>query len=136
MTSLLAADVDGDGCPEALRYTDGTLEAGTARWVVGQAGDQVAAGDWGCSGSSTLALLRPATGEVFVFAGWAPAGRDLAGDRAGRVPGGFALRTADLDGDTCHELVVDRPDGPPVPVPVLAGSCPDPERTACGPRRP
>jgi hypothetical protein len=31
--AVLQADVDGDGCPDALRYTDGLLEAGGLRWA-------------------------------------------------------------------------------------------------------
>jgi len=111
LTAVLQADVDGDGCPEALRYTDGVLEAGDLRWALGQAGDQVATGDWGCQGSRTLALFRPSTGEVFRFEGWAGPGQDLTTTAVARVPGGQALRAADVDRDGCHEAVVERVTG-------------------------
>ena len=128
VTAPLAADTDGDGCAEELRWADGVLETvapasdhgggGSARWRVGGPGDQLATGDWSCAGSPTLALLRPATGEVFVFDGWAMPGRDQVADLAGRVEGGFAMRAAELDGDPCPDLVVDRRHGPPATVAV------------------
>lgn len=109
--AVLQADVDGDGCPDALRYSDGLLQAGDVRWALGQAGDQVATGDWGCQGGRTLALFRPSTGEVFRFQGWAATGADLTATAVARVPGGVALRAADVDRDGCHEAVVERAAG-------------------------
>lgn len=110
-TAVLQADVDGDGCPDGLRYADGLLEAGSVRWALGQPGDQVAAGDWGCQGTRTLALFRPSTGEVFRFDGWATPGQDLRATAVVRVPGGVAIRAADVDRDGCHEAVVERATG-------------------------
>ena len=110
-TAILQADVDADGCPDSLRYADGVLEAGDVRWAIGQAGDQVATGDWACQGARTLALFRPGTGEVFYFDGWAGPGRDLQAKVGARVVGGQALRAADLDRDGCHEAVVERATG-------------------------
>jgi hypothetical protein len=110
-SAVLQADIDGDGCPDALRYTDGLLEAGGVRWALGQAGDQVAAGDWGCQGTRTLALYRPSTGEVFRFDGWATPGQDVKATAVVRVPGGVAIRAADVDRDGCHEAVVERAAG-------------------------
>lgn len=112
VTGLLQADVDGDGCPESLRYADGLLQTAKATWSLGQAGDQVATGDWGCQGRRTLALFRPSTGQVFRFDGWAGPGRDLTATEIGVVPGGQALRAADIDRDGCHEVVVERATGP------------------------
>ena len=105
MSSVLLADVDGDGCLDALRYADGVLEAAGRRWSVGQAGDVAATGDWSCRGVRTLALLRPSTGEVFPLAGW---DGEVTARAAARVEGGQALRAADVDRDGCHELVVER----------------------------
>jgi len=101
----------GDGCPDALRYADGLLEAGDVRWALGQAGDQVATGDWGCQGTRTVVLFRPSTGEVFRFDGWALPGLDLKATAVARVQGGVALRAADVDRDGCHEAVVERATG-------------------------
>jgi hypothetical protein len=111
-SGVLLADVDGDGCPEALRYADGILQAGDVRWALGQPGDQVVTGDWGCQGRRTVALFRPSTGEVFRFDGWAGPGYDLTATPVGRVQGGLVLRAADVDRDGCHEVVVERATGP------------------------
>lgn len=110
----LAADVDGDGCPENLRFGGGVVVAGALRWSVGETGDEFAVGDWACSGARSLAVLRPRTGEVFAFATWAAPGRDVDAPLIGTVAGGRALRAADLDGDGCNELVVERAAGAPV----------------------
>ncbi len=111
VTAVLQADVDGDGCPDGLRYADGVLDAAGMRWSIGQAGDQMATGDWACQGSRTLVLFRPSTGEVFRFGGWAVPGQDLTATVAARVQGGLALRAADIDRDGCHEVVIERATG-------------------------
>ena len=110
----LAADVDGDGCPEALRVGDGFVESGERRWVVGAPGDLLALGDWDCSGARSLAVLRPSTGEVFVFDGWAAEGDDRVAPLLGRVDGASTIRAADLDADGCNEIVVERVGAVPV----------------------
>lgn len=113
-TAVLVADVDGDGCLDALRYTDGVLEAVGLRWALGRAGDQVTTGDWSCRGVRTVVLLRPATGEVFRFDGWAVGAREsVTGAAVATVPGGQAVRAADVDRDGCHEVVVERGELPP-----------------------
>jgi hypothetical protein len=113
VTAVLQADVDGDGCADPLRYAEGLLEAGDVRWALGQAGDQVATGDWGCQGTRTVAVFRPSTGELFRFDGWALPGVDVKATAVARVPGGLALRAADVDRDGCHEAVVERAAGTP-----------------------
>src|SRR5438067_5906750 len=54
------ADIDGDGCDDALHFDAGVLDAAGVRARLGQPGDVVAAGRWTC-GPATLALLRPRT---------------------------------------------------------------------------
>ncbi len=112
--AVLIADVDGDGCLDALNYADGVLEGAGVRWAVGRVGDQIATGDWSCRGSRTLVLLRPSTGEVFRFDGWAVGAQaSVTGAMVATVPGGQAVRAADVDRDGCHELVVERGELPP-----------------------
>ena len=101
-----AADVDGDGCPEALAVGDGTISAGPVHWTLGQSGDLIAVGDWACDGRPAPALLRPATGDVFVFPGWAPEGEPVTVEARDRLPGAVAIRGEPVD-DGCDELVVD-----------------------------
>ena len=95
----------------ALVYAAGVLSAPGARWAVGQPGDAVVVGDWGCTGARSLALLRPATGDVVRFDGWATAGHNLTGVVVTRVPGARRLRVADADRDGCDDLVADGDDG-------------------------
>lgn len=107
----LRGDLDGDGCDEPLTASDGVLWSATSRVSVGRVGDVVVTGDFDCDGRATPALLRPATGEVFVFAAWATPATAVAARRAAAVAGGTGIRTVDRDGDGCDELVVDRAEG-------------------------
>jgi len=115
-----AADVDGDGCAEAVRIDRERVTAAGTTWVVGRPGDALGVGDWDCDGRATLASVRPATGEVFVFDGWAAPGADVTVRAATTVPGAAGVRAVDPDGDGCATLTVDRADGPAVEVPVGA----------------
>lgn len=100
-----AADADGDGCPEGLVIDGGTVSAGPARWTLGELGDVVAVGDWDCDGQATPALLRPASGDVFVFPGWAGESEPVTVGAHDRLPGAVGLRAEPAD-DGCDELVV------------------------------
>ncbi|MGH9228448.1 MAG: hypothetical protein ACRD07_06895 [Acidimicrobiales bacterium] len=101
-----AADVDGDGCPEALVVEGGTISAGPVRWTLGQPGDVIAVGDWECDGRAAPALLRPATGDVFVFPGWAAESEPVTVEARDRLPGAVAIRGEPAE-DGCDDLVVD-----------------------------
>jgi hypothetical protein len=86
------------------------LEHEGARYRVGEAGDRAAIGDWDCDGVPTVALLRPSTGAVFVFSGWADAGSTLDERERTRLPGATDLRAAPrLDG--CDDLELTTPVG-------------------------
>ena len=95
----------------AVAYADGIVQTADGKWDVGQPGDVPAVGDWDCDGTPTLALLRPATGEVFAFVEWATVDHDLTGDRLGVVEAGATLAVTDVDGDGCDDLVVRTADG-------------------------
>ncbi len=61
-----------------------------------------------------MVLLRPSTGDVYRFDGWAVgAVESLTASRVATVPGGKAVRAADVDRDGCHEMVVERGELPP-----------------------
>jgi len=112
-----AADLDGDGCPEAVQVDDAGVVAGGVRYAVGRAGDRIAIGDWDCDGRATPAVLRPATGEVFVFPRWAPSRRPLTVGPSATIAGATAITPSALDARGCADLEVRTASGQ-VTVPV------------------
>lgn len=94
-----AADVDGDGCPEAIEVTGTSITAGAASYDIGEAGDQVAVGDWDCDGLTTAGLVRPATGEVFLFDGWTGTDGVVTVEAASVVPGARELEPGEAGAD-------------------------------------
>jgi len=117
VSTELRADVDADGCLDALGWEKGLLTAGDTHWSVGNGDDQVATGDWACDGRRTLAVLRPSTGQVFRFDGWPMTGPDLTAPAVAVVDGAVAVRAAPRpDQPGCDSLVVDRRDRPPVTI--------------------
>lgn len=103
-----------DGGAEAERSTSGgvEVEAGGARYAVGQAGDHVVLGDWDCDGQPGAALLRPATGAVFVFDVLATPDQPISGRPLATVPDAVGLVTIDQT-DGCTSLAVRLADGSP-----------------------
>jgi len=100
-------DVDGDGCPEAVVLDGRTATVGSVTVVLGQDGDEVAIGDWDCDGTATPALLRPGSGEVFVFPRWSlDEPSEVRATTA--VPDGEEIRAGAGD---CPALLVRTPDG-------------------------
>ena len=104
-----SADVDGDGCREALHIHGAAIQAGSARFQAGEPHDQVAVGDWDCDGIATPAVIRPSTGEVFVFARWASSNRPITMGPTAVIPD--ATRPATTVAPSCGPLVVQRADG-------------------------
>jgi hypothetical protein len=90
------------------------LEAGGRQYRVGQPGDAVLVEDWDCDGEATPALLRPATGEVFVFPRWIDDGT-LAVRPAVQLDDARALLSEVGDG-ACPTLAVRTASGDLVPV--------------------
>jgi len=89
----------------------GVIETAGARWQIGSPDDQVLQGDWDCDGRATLALLRPTTGDIYRFDAWSAPDADVRGTPVARVPGARSLRSGDLDGDRCDDLLVEAADG-------------------------
>jgi hypothetical protein len=93
----------------------GVLVAGARRMRVGAPGDEVAVGRWTCSGA-TAALLRPATGEVFRFDGWATPDRAVTAMRVATVEGAVGIEAVAATRPGCDDLGVVRTTGPPIVV--------------------
>lgn len=96
-------------CPAGYAFNGGVLTDGTAQWRVGQDGDVVAVADWSCDDSPTAVLLRPATGTVYAFDGWAEVDRPTPGRRLATVPDGVALAVDRQD--RCPSLRVETANG-------------------------
>src|SRR4051794_25228062 len=94
-----AADVDGDGCPEPYSVVGAHLITSGVTYELGRPGDLSAVGDWDCDGRATPALVRPSTGEVFVFDGWAGTGRDVTVRAAAIVRDATGIRASRPGGD-------------------------------------
>ena len=94
------APAPAPAAPPTTMQLGNEVERDGHRWRVGEPGDVVVAGDLGCNGVDAPAILRPRTGQVWVFASWsAGTGRLVA-----TVPGAGAagIRHA----GTCDRLEV------------------------------
>lgn len=101
--------------PTVVDTTPRRVEAGGALFDVGQTGDDVVVADWHCDGEPSAALLRPTTGEVFVFSSLPAAGETLTARLVATVPGAVSI-VADRTDAPCPPLVVRRTDGSNQPV--------------------
>jgi hypothetical protein len=101
-----ALDHDGDGCPSPVRVGHGVVEVDGVRYGVGRPGDVLAVGDWDCDGATTVAAVRPSTGEVFVFDRWAAPSGAVVVPALTHVTGAVRAQADDGDGDGCPDLVV------------------------------
>ena len=84
------------------------------RFRVSEPTDPVAVGRWTCR-AVLPALLRPASGEVWVWDGWPPGPRPLTGRLAARVGGALSLRAV-AAGRGCDTLLITRRSAPPVAI--------------------
>jgi hypothetical protein len=109
--STLASTAPAGSAPGPTVIGPNLVAMGAERYEAGAPGDQVVLGDWDCDGESTVALLRAATGEVFVFDEWPAAGQDRTNPPVTMVPGAIRAEAADGNGDGCHDLVVERAAG-------------------------
>ena len=95
-------DVTGDGCAEEVHVATGFVSVDGARYPVGEAGDQVAVGDWDCDGVATVALVQP-NGRVYIFDTW-PQETPLVGRLVADLTPPVQL--ADVSRGACNELLV------------------------------
>lgn len=87
--------------------TTAVVEVDGARYGVGEPGDHVLVDDWDCDGTTTAAVVRSSTGEVFVFDAWPAAGEPMSVAPVARVEGAVAAEP----GPGCTALVVTAADG-------------------------
>jgi hypothetical protein len=87
---------------------DRVVEVDGRRYEIGVDGDRVVVGAWGCAETATPAVIRPATGEVFVFDGYRAGAVATPVTRVDGITG--AGRTADRRG--CDRLVLATVNGP------------------------
>lgn len=114
-----ATAISAGACPVPIRVDGRIVEAGDHRFELGEPGDVVAVGPFRCDGDALPALLRPTTGEVFVFDRWAAPGHDVSVQPLGAVPGATALVAEELS-NGCATLVATRADGTSESVPLTA----------------
>ncbi|MDQ1392833.1 MAG: eukaryotic-like serine/threonine-protein kinase [Acidimicrobiaceae bacterium] len=91
------------GC-QPIPRSDGVVETPSGRFRIGRPDDVLVVGRWQC-GAALPALLRPTTGEIWVWDAWARAGDPLTARLAGRIPDAVTLRV-DPDGAGCDGLRV------------------------------
>jgi tRNA A-37 threonylcarbamoyl transferase component Bud32 len=100
-------DVDGDGCPDPVELDGRSATVGSVRVSLGEEGDLVVLGDWDCDGTATPALLRPSSGEVFVFPRWS-LDEPLEVAASTVVPDASAISAGE---GACPDLLVRTPEG-------------------------
>ena len=90
--------------------TGGTIVVGEHHYAIGEPDDVVVVGDWDCDGRATAAVLRPSTGNVFRFDGWATTNVDISVTPSATVPGAVGLHAV-RGADGCDRLVARLADG-------------------------
>lgn len=115
-----SADVDADGCPDSIEVHGRRVQAGGLTWEAGNEGDAVSVGDWDCDGKATVGLVRPRTGEVFLFDHWSGSAGIDTQVRA-IVSGALALAPT---AEPCTTPRVLRADGTSTAVPSARGAVP------------
>ncbi len=86
-----APGVDSDDdCAHDPVIHGNLVQVGRAWFRAGAAGDVIAVGDWDCDGTATPLVLRPGSGDVFVFDRWAGA-EALEVHAVARAAGAVAL---------------------------------------------
>jgi eukaryotic-like serine/threonine-protein kinase len=104
------ADVAGRGCSVPVEVATGTVDGRPAviltlppsagavagRYAVAAAWEVVLLGDWDCDGTDTPAVVRPATGEVFTYAGFGAVAAEPQPERIAGAPRVMTVGTCDL----------------------------------------
>jgi hypothetical protein len=95
----------GPPVPSPVRFADGVLTVGSRRFALGRPGDVVALGRWRCTPDRTAALLRPSTGQIWVWSAWPRASSPVGPMLSTEVP--RATTISARHAGRCDALVVD-----------------------------
>lgn len=90
--------------PEVVEVAAGVVSSSGRRWRVASADDLVAVGDWDCDGLATPAIVRYATGRIWVYDKWVEGSEAALVEAAAAVPEATAANA--VDGDGCDDLEV------------------------------
>lgn len=122
-TSVIGASAGPDATRStttiATRAAAPTVELAGRRYEVGRAGDRAHVAHWRCDGDRQVILVRPTTGEVFLFDDVPAAGEERAVPAFVEIPGATDARAVGAD-DPCPSLVVEQDDGQAVPLALPA----------------
>lgn len=93
----------------------GIVQHAGRSYAIGEPGDEIAIGAFDCAAADRAAVLRPATGEIFVFEAWAEPHAARRAGVAAHVPVGSHWAPPS---DTCSPLAVRSPTDEHLPVPL------------------
>lgn len=79
-------DIDSDGCFEPVVVIGRVVSAGKVSWELGNEGDLVVVGDWDGDEMATPGIVRPSTGEVWIFERWAKPDEEVFAQKVEAAP--------------------------------------------------
>jgi hypothetical protein len=85
------------------------------RYEIGRPGDRAHVGHWRCDTDQQVILVRPTTGELFLFDDAPPGGEQRTVTAFAKVLGATDARPVGVD-DSCPTLMVERADGQVTPL--------------------
>jgi hypothetical protein len=103
----------------------GVIRHDGRRFAIGDPGDEIVVGDFACAGAPRAAVLRPGSGELFLFDGWADGAGDQLATVATVLPLDAHLLPPTLNATGCASLRALLADGTEVTV-ALDHLPPDP----------
>lgn len=106
--------------PDDIAISGQRVAWGDDEWVVGDPGDTVFVGDWDCDGTTTVALLRVDTGDVFLFDEWAGQDDSIVASHVRTVPDAITIHPP--TGYDCDRPLVETEHGRMVPIDATGGA--------------
>ncbi|MEZ5145455.1 MAG: hypothetical protein R2726_23520 [Acidimicrobiales bacterium] len=100
-----------------------------ARYAIGEPGDELLVGDWRCTGSLAVAVVRPTWGDVYLFERLPEGADEVRAVQVAHLEAGTRLETGPAEPDGCPALVGRFPDGSTAVV-TVPDTLPTPPRPA------